>query len=407
MAVNLPHPSNLLPVPGVRLGSAAAGIKYEGRDDIGVMIFDEGTTVAGVFTQSGFSAPPVLLCRERLGKSQAIRGLVANSGNANAATGDRGMADADAMTRALADSIGVDAGAVLPFSTGVIGEFLPVDLMVEPIQAAAASATEDGWLDFAKAIMTTDTVPKAYSTQFEVGGRTVTATGCAKGSGMIRPDMATMLAYIACDVSVSDEAARALVKELADKSFNRITVDGDTSTNDSFVVGFVRGYVPPSLADTASIEYEQLRSGLLGVAELLAQSVVRDGEGATKFVTVQVEGGRDEQECDTVCLTVAQSPLVKTAMFAGDPNWGRFCMAIGRAGLSDFEPALVSLYLNDVVVSKNGMVAQDYCESRASGIMNLDEYAVRINLGRGEASGSLWTSDLSFEYVKINTEYRT
>ena len=409
--------AELLAVPGVALGSAAAAIKYAARDDLCIMTFAPGAAVAGVFTQSGFAAAPVQLCRERLSNARAatskgIRALIVNSGNANAATGERGREDAVILCAGVAATLGVDAESVLPFSTGVIGEFLPVKKMQAGFTHCIEAARADGWPGFAQAIMTTDTVPKLFSAAAELpeaggGCAKIVVTGAAKGAGMMRPDMATMLAFVATDARVTPQCAQRLVAELAAASFNRLTVDGDTSTNDSFVL------CCSCVADNACIDgpgapgYAELYRALLAVALPLAQAIVRDGEGATKFVTVEVCGGATERECLVVAYTVAQSPLVKTAIFAGDPNWGRFCMAIGRAGIDGLDQNKVALYLDDVCIARDGLVADDYDESEAAVVMQQDEYRVRIDLGRGRAVEEVWTTDLSYEYVRINAEYRT
>ena len=408
MAVSLAPPGRLAAVPGVTLGAAGAGIKSLERDDVGVLCLAPGSVAAGVFTQNGYAAPPVLLCRERLSTTDGrIRALIVNSGNANAATGSRGRADAEALCTGVAEQLGAPAEAVLPFSTGVIGEFLPVERMQNGFRRAVASATEDGWLDFARAIMTTDTVPKAHSSTTRIGAVPLTVTGCAKGAGMMRPDMATMLAYVATDATVTPALARQLVAEVADASFNRLTVDGDTSTNDSFVLCCTGAADHAPISDPGSAAFATLRTALLDVAVPLAQAIVRDGEGATRFVTLSVAGARDAAEALAVAYSVAHSPLVKTALFAGDPNWGRFCMAIGNAAIEAFDPGLVSLRLDDVCIARAGMVAEDYVESAAAAVMARAEYAVRIDLGRGAAEEQVWTSDLSYEYVRVNAEYRT
>jgi len=403
MAVNLAAPGELLAVPGVTLGAASAQVKagldvpaepaQQTKTDLAVVTLSAGSTVAGVFTQSGFAAPPVQLCRERLGPESAVRAFIANSGNANAATGDRGLADARALCDGVAGQLGIDGAQVLPFSTGVIGEFLPVQRMSAGFDACVAALSADHWLAAAEAIMTTDTLPKATSRQATIGGATVTVTGMAKGAGMMRPDMATMLAFMACDASVAQPVLQTLVREVADASFNRLTVDGDTSTNDSFVLACTGATGAAAITDSSDPAYAQLRAVLVDAATELAQAIVRDGEGATKFVTVQVNGGRTERECAEVAFTVA--------------NWGRFCMAIGRVGLSNFDQSKVDLYLDDVCIARDGLVADDYVEASAAAVMAQDEYRVRIELGRGNASDEVWTSDLSYEYVRVNAEYRT
>lgn len=404
MAVNLPDIGTLAPISGIELGVAAANIRYEGRVDLAVMTCSPGSVAGGVFTQNSYRAPPVIVAEANCG---AVRGLVINSGNANAATGDVGLCDARRMCRLLAEHIGCVAEDVLPFSTGVIGETLPMDRMAEGIANAFAGCRPDGWNAAAEAIMTTDTAPKGMSVAFDVDGHKIAATGIVKGSGMIRPDMATMLAFLGTDAALSPDVAKRLALDLAERSFNRLTIDGDTSTNDAFVVVGTGQATLPTVTDTNSRAYLDLREGLRPLVQELAIRTVRDGEGATKFVTVLVQGGRTERECLDVAYTVAHSPLVKTAIFAGDPNWGRFCMAIGRAGVSDLDPYRVSLHLDDVRIAKDGEIDPDYAEAKAAEVMASDEFTVRIHLGRGTASAQVWTSDLSYEYVKINAEYRT
>ena len=406
MAVNLPPVGELRAVPGIRIGTAAAGIKYRDRDDLAVFALEKGSTVGGIFTQSSFRAAPVAVASERLG---VARGLVVNSGNANAATGERGRADARSSCALAAEVLGCDANEVLPFSTGVIGEFLPMDRMAEGIRQAGRALRDDAWLSAARAIMTTDTQPKGVSGRFEIGGSHVTATAICKGSGMIRPDMATLLAFLGTDASLSGQAVQALARDLGERSFNRLTIDGDTSTNDSFVVaatGCAGGHARGS-ASVGDEHYDALLAAFTPLVVDLAERTVRDGEGATKFVTVIVQGGASRDECLRAAYTVAHSPLVKTALFAGDPNWGRFCMAIGRAGVEDLDPAGVSLHLDEVCVAHGGLVASSYTEEQGAEVMAGDEFTVRIDLGRGDCAETVWTSDLSYEYVRINAEYRT
>ena len=404
MAVNLPPMDELLPVEGIHLGAAEAGVKYRDRLDLAVVVLDAGSTVGGVFTSSAFQAAPVRVARERIG---AARALVVNSGNANAATGDRGLADARSTCAHLASRIGVADTEVLPFSTGVIGEFLDMDAMRRGIDAAVGVARPDGWADAARAITTTDTAPKAVSATGVVAGRRVRATGMVKGSGMIRPDMATMLAFLGTDAAISAAAVQCLARDLADSSLNRVTVDGDTSTNDAFVVMATgrAGGAPVTGRDDPG--YGELLEALTPLAVDLAQRTARDGEGATKFVTVRVEEGRSAADCLAIAYTIAHSPLVKTAIFAGDPNWGRFCMAIGRAGVQDLDPGAVGLFLDDVCVARGGLVADDYTEAAGAEVMAKDEFTVRVTLGRGDVSETVWTTDLSYEYIRINAEYRT
>ena len=398
MAVGLAPMGRLRGVPGIRVGVAAAGVKHEGRDDLALFELAPGTTVGGVFTRNAFRAPPVAVAARRLG---AARGFVVNSGNANAATGERGVADADACCAAAAAALGCAAEDVLPFSTGVIGEFLPLRRMLAGIERAGQALREDGWPDAARAIMTTDTAPKGVSASFNVAGQAVTATAIVKGAGMIRPNMATMLAFLGTDAQLDAAATQRLTEALAERSFNRLTVDGDTSTNDAFVVAAT------GVAGAATADYDAVLAGLTPLVVELAQRTVRDGEGATKFVTVNVSGGATREDCRRVAYAVAHSPLVKTAVFAGDPNWGRFCMAIGNAGVAGLDPTRVSLHLNDVCVARQGMIAASYTEAAGAAVMAQDEFQVNIDLGAGACAETVWTSDLSHEYVRINAEYRT
>lgn len=404
MAVNLSVPGKLLEVPGIQMGTARTGIKSVDRDDIAVFSFAPGTTTAGVYTQSSFIAPPVQLARER---QAYCRAWVINSGNANAATGELGHQDADAVCNHVAERLDIDLVNVLPFSTGVIGERLNVPALQRAVTNAVANLCSDAWLQTAAAIMTTDTVAKALSQQVLVGGEVVTITGIAKGSGMIKPNMATMLGFVGCDANISQALLSVMVKDIADESFNRITVDGDTSTNDCFMVSATAQSNAAAIVSQDDLAYQQLREGLTQVAQILAQAIVRDGEGATKFVAVQVTGGASAQECLEVAYTVAESPLVKTALFAGDANWGRFCMAIGRAEVVDLNVSNVALWLNKVEVASGGLMSPTYTEAAGARVMAEDEFSVIIDLGRGDASETIWTTDLSYEYVRINAEYRS
>ncbi len=403
MAVNLPSVGELSPIDGIDIGATAAGVKYRDRLDLAVALLAPGAVCGAVFTRNAFQAAPVVVARQRVASARA---LVVNSGNANAATGQRGLADARASCAHLAAKAGLEESTVLPFSTGVIGEFLNMDAMRAGIDAALAAARPDGWEDAAHAIMTTDTAPKAMSLDARLGDTPIRATGMVKGSGMIRPDMATMLAFLGTDAAVSPAAARQLALDLAERSLNRVTIDGDTSTNDAFVV-MATGRAGNDVAEPASQAYEQLLHALTPLAVELAQRIARDGEGATKFVTVRVEEGGSAEECRKVAYAIANSPLVKTALFAGDPNWGRFCMAIGRAGVHALQPDTVSLYLDDVCVAKGGLVVDSYTEGAGAEVMAKDEFAVRVLLGRGSAVETVWTSDFSYDYVRINAEYRT
>ena len=404
MAVNLPEIGLLLPVPGIEWGVAQANIKYQNRTDLAVMRCEVGSVAGGVFTQNRFRAPPVDIAEAHCGEA---RGLVINSGNANAATGQTGFANASSMCEILANLFGCEKTEVLPFSTGVIGEQLPMDRMVDGIHQAHSGLKADGWNAAAEAIMTTDTQPKGASAVFDVTGVKTTASGIVKGSGMIRPDMATMLAFLGTDANFTPQIAKQLSVDLANRSFNRLTIDGDTSTNDCFVVVGTRLSQDRVIESTSSSAYQDLLNGLTPLVEDLAQRMVRDGEGATKFVTIEVIGGRTERECLEVAYTIAHSPLVKTAIFAGDPNWGRLCMAIGNANIPDLDPSLVAVQLDSYSIAVEGQPDPTYVEAEAAKVMAQDEFTVRIDLNRGSASERVWTSDLSYEYVKINAEYRT
>ena len=404
MAVNLPKIGVLKPVPGVQLGSATAEIRYQDRDDLVVIRCVPGTVAGSVFTQSAFAAPPVHVARAHSGD---VRGLVINSGNANAATGERGREDAVRSCEVVAKRIDCESSQVMPFSTGVIGEFLPMANVERGIRQAVENLDDSGWERAANAILTTDTQAKALSREFSIEGSELVATGMVKGAGMIRPDMATMLAYVATNAKVTAPIAQQLTYMLAESSFNRITVDGDTSTNDAFVVLFTGQSSAREISCQSDPAFKDLLRELSAVAMTLAEWMVRDAEGATKFVQVNIQGGRTEAECLQVAYTIAHSPLVKSAIFAGDPNWGRFCMAIGRAGIEDLDPTLVSLQIGSASIATQGMVANDYKEEVAAAIMQEEEIPVVIDLGRGQASATVLTTDLSYEYVRINAEYRT
>ncbi|GAB4450103.1 MAG: bifunctional glutamate N-acetyltransferase/amino-acid acetyltransferase ArgJ [Rhodocyclaceae bacterium] len=408
MAVNLPAPDprRLFPVEGVRLGHAQAGIRKAGRKDLAVFELAPGSRVAGVFTRNRYCAAPVTVCREHLARG-AVRALVVNTGVANAGTGARGLADARAVCAALAAALGCEATQVLPFSTGVILDPLPVDRLIAALPAALAALSGTGWMDAAQAIMTTDTVPKARSRRIEIGGRPVTLTGIAKGAGMIHPDMATMLAFVATDAAVSQAVLERLVREAAERSFDCITVDGDTSTNDSFVVIATGRAGNAEIAEAEGAGYEALRGALQALAIDLAQAIVRDGEGATKFITVAVEGGRDAAECRRIAFGIAHSPLVKTAFFASDPNLGRILSAIGASGADDLDPDRVRVWLDDVLVAEHGGRAAAYREEDGVRVMRQAEIGVRVDLGRGSGRATVWTCDLSHGYVTINADYRS
>jgi len=408
MAVNLspPRPEDLLPVKGVRLGVAEAGIRKAGRKDLLLITLAEGASVSGVFTQNRFCAAPVQLAKEHLA-SGFPRALLVNTGNANAGTGEAGIAGARASCDAAARLVGCEARRVLPFSTGVIMEVLPVERIVAGLPACVADLREDNWARAAEAIMTTDTVPKARSRRVQLAGGTATVTGIAKGAGMIRPDMATLLAFLATDAPVAQGALRQLLADAAARSFNRISVDGDTSTNDSFVL-IATGVSGEAMIDAPGHPgFAPLRDAVLEVSQGLAQAIVRDGEGATKFITVRVEKGRTETECADVAYSIAHSPLVKTAFSASDPNLGRLLAAIGNAGVRDLEVGRVELYLDEVLVSKDGGRARAYREEDGKRVMAKSEITVRVVLNRGLAATTVWTCDLSHDYVTINAQYRT
>ncbi len=405
MAVGLGPLPTLHPVPGFQLGIASAGIKRPGRKDVVIMRLAEGAQIAGVTTTNAFCAAPVLLTRERL--QGDVRYLLTNTGNANAGTGAEGLANARRTCATLAALSGVDEGAVLPFSTGVIGEPLPVAKIESALQAALDDLNEDHWAEAATGIMTTDTLPKGASRQFQHDGVTVTVTGISKGAGMIRPNMATMLGYIATDAKVSRDVLQALVRDAANKSFNRITIDGDTSTNDCCML-IATGKAPLAEITSASGElFGKLREAVFAVFMDIAQAIVRDGEGATKFVTVQVNGGATHQECLDVAYAVAHSPLIKTALFASDPNWGRILAAVGYAGVPDLDVSKIDVFLGEVCIASQGCRASSYSEEQGAAVMAREEITIRIELGRGTCSETIWTTDLSHEYVKINAEYRT
>ena len=409
MPVKLPLPdaATLYPIAGVRLGVTEAGIRKAQRKDLGVVLIDAGASVAGVFTSNRFCAAPVQVCREHLATGKAIRALVINTGNANAGTGADGLARARSTCADVALRLGVEAEQVLPFSTGVIMETLPVERIRAGLDAAIADARTDHWLRAAEAIMTTDTQPKAFGVEGLVGGRRVRVTGISKGAGMIRPNMATMLGFIATDAQVSPRVMRQLALELAEGSFNRVTVDGDTSTNDSLVVIASNRADNPPVESLTSPEGQQLKTLLLGVARQLAQAIVRDGEGATKFITVAVEGGRSAAECRQVAYAIAHSPLVKTAFFASDPNLGRILAAVGYAGIEDLDQRQIDLFLDHVHVATQGGRHPDYQEEDGQRVMQQSEITVRVVLGRGDATETVWTCDFSHDYVTINADYRS
>ena len=413
MPVNLqaPIPSELKPVAGLRLGIAMAGVRKANRRDVLVAELAQGSQVAGVFTTNRFCAAPVQICREHLAVARAdqpgIRALLVNTGNANAGTGEDGLQRARSTCSALASHLGIEAQQVLPFSTGVIMETLPIDRIEAALPAALADLDEAHWATAAEAIMTTDTLPKATSLQVQIGGKTVTVTGMSKGAGMIRPHMATMLGFVATDAVLAPGLLDELVREAADRSFNRITIDGDTSTNDSFMLIATQqaGHEPIEHLDSG--DGAVLRDAVIAVSTQLAQAIVRDGEGATKFITVRIDGGTTEAECKLAAYAIAHSPLVKTAFFASDPNLGRILAAVGYAGIADLDQTLIDLHLDDVHVVHRGGRHPDYREEHGQRVMKQSEITVRVNLNRGAASATVWTCDLSLDYVRINADYRS
>jgi len=409
MPVNLsaPDPAALFAVPGVRIGVAEAGVRKANRKDLTVVLIDEGSAVGGVFTQNRFCAAPVQVCREHLAANHGIRAMVINTGNANAGTGEDGLMRTRSTCIALARKLEISPEQILPFSTGVIMEPLPVDRIEAGLPAALADASADHWARAAEGIMTTDTIPKAFSQRAQVGNATVTITGISKGAGMIRPNMATMLGFMATDAKIDPSLIQPLAKLLADASFNRVTIDGDTSTNDSFVVIATQKAANAAITSLDSADGKALVAAMQDVARQLAQAIVRDGEGATKFITVQVDGGRNAAECRQVAYAVAHSPLVKTAFYASDPNLGRILAAVGYAGIDDLDQTGIDLFLDDVHVAVKGGRNPSYREEDGQRVMKQSEITVRIGLGRGDASETVWTCDFSHEYVTINADYRS
>ena len=406
--LSAPQAQDLLAIEGVRIGVTEAGIRKANRKDLTVFLLDAGASVGAVFTQNRFCAAPVQVCRAHLAApAAAIRALVINTGNANAGTGDEGLAHTHRTCQALAAALDIAPEQVLPFSTGVIMEPLPINRIEAGLPAAIANAKPDHWQQAAEGIMTTDTVPKACSATAMIDGVPVRITGISKGAGMIRPNMATMLGFIATDAKVQPALMRQLAQELADASFNRITIDGDTSTNDSFVVMASNKAAHAEITDLASPAGQALRAALLQVAQQLAQAIVRDGEGATKFITVQVDGGQTQAECRQAAYAIAHSPLVKTAFYASDPNLGRILAAVGYAGIADLDQTKIELYLDDVHVVTQGGRHPGYREEDGQRVMQQAEITVRVHLGRGQASDTVWTCDLSHDYVSINADYRS
>ena len=408
MAVNLSAPTatELKPIKGIRLATASAGIKKPGRQDVVLIELAPGSHTAAVYTQNAFCAAPVIICREHQ-RQTPTRYLLINSGNANAGTGDAGLVAAKACCQAVAQQGECETAAVLPFSTGVIGQPLPVEKITAVLPEAFTQLAADNWFAAAHAIMTTDTIAKARSVEVSLNDQTITLTGIAKGSGMIRPDMATMLSYIATDAAISPSLLQKMLETSMEQSFNSITVDGDTSTNDACIL-IATGEAGNSLInDIDSRDAQQFIEALNKLSRFLAQAIVRDGEGATKFISIDVQQGADVKECQQVAYTIAHSPLVKTALFASDPNWGRILAAVGRSGLSDLDLSKIAIYLDSVCIVDGGQPAADYTEEKGQQVMSQSEITIQVKLGRGEAAKTVWTCDFSYDYVKINAEYRT
>jgi len=408
MPVNLDSPikDDLLAVAGIKLASAHVGIKTESSTDLVLIEMAEGTTSSAVYTQNAFCAAPVTVAKQHQAE-ESPRYLLINSGNANAGTGEQGIQAAQSCCQAVAELSGLSGATVLPFSTGVIGQQLPVDKIVNGLPNLYQSLAEDKWFEAAHGIMTTDTVAKVISKEIEINGSAVTITGIAKGSGMIRPDMATMLAYIATDAAVEQSVLDDMLQRAVDQSFNRISVDGDTSTNDACLLMATAKAQNTEITVADSLDAQNLYQAIAEVSQYLAQAVIRDGEGATKFITIDVEQGEDNEECRKVAYTIAHSPLVKTALFASDPNWGRILAAVGRSGLERFDLTKVTIYLGDVCIVEQGEPATSYAEELGQKVMDQEEITIKVQLGRGRASETIWTCDFSYDYVKINAEYRS
>ena len=408
MSVNLKRPNkeNILNITGIKLSTAESGLKYNNRKDLALIALDEGAVVAGVFTKNQFIAAPVVIAKSNLNIGPHKRAFIINTGSANAGTGKKGLEDAKEICNVLASSLKIDSNEILPFSTGVIMAYLPTDKIKEHIPFLVDNLNADNWLDAAEAIMTTDTIPKAASTSGVIDDSKILVTGISKGSGMINPNMATMLAFIGTNANINAEMLQELIKEVTEKTFNKISVDGETSTNDSFII------VATNKADHKQItsknkHYEILKDLLMDNAMELSQAIIRDGEGATKFIEIVVEQGENEKDCDEIAKVIANSALVKTAFFASDPNLGRILAALGNAQIEGLDPSLINIFLNDLLFAKNGSIAADYTELKGSEEMNKNEICLKIQMGRGLATSTMWTTDLSYDYVKINSEYRT
>ena len=408
MSVNLKRPNkeNILSISGINLSTAESGLKYNNRKDLALITLDDGAVVAGVFTKNQFIAAPVVIAKSNLNIGPHKRAFIINTGSANAGTGKKGLEDAKEICNVLASNLKIDSNEILPFSTGLIMAYLPIDKITESIPFLVDNLNADNWLDAAEAIMTTDTIPKAVSTSGVIDDSKILVTGISKGSGMINPNMATMLAFIGTNANINAEMLQELIKEVTEKTFNKISVDGETSTNDSFII------VATNKADHKQItsknkHYEILKDLLMDNAMELSQAIIRDGEGATKFIEIIVEQGENEKDCDEIAKVIANSSLVKTAFFASDPNLGRILAALGNAQIEGLDPSLINIFLNDLLFAKNGSIAADYTELKGSEEMNKNEICLKIQMGRGLATSTMWTTDLSYDYVKINSEYRT
>ena len=408
MSVNLKRPNkeNILSISGINLSTAESGLKYNKRKDLALIALDEGAVVAGVFTKNQFIAAPVVIAKSNLNIGPHKRAFIINTGSANAGTGNKGLEDAKEICNVLASNLKIDSNEILPFSTGVIMAYLPTKKIKESIPLLVDNLNADNWLHAAEAIMTTDTIPKAVSTSGVIDESKIHVTGISKGSGMINPNMATMLAFIGTNANINAEMLQELIKEVTEKTFNKISVDGETSTNDSFIIAATNKEDHKQIT-SKNKHYEVLKDLVMDNAMQLAQAIIRDGEGATKFVEILVEQGKNEKDCDEVAKVIANSSLVKTAFFASDPNLGRILAALGNAQIEDLDSSLINIFLNDLLFAKNGSIATDYTESRGLEEMNKNEICLKIQMGRGSASSTMWTTDLSYDYVKINSEYRT
>jgi len=408
MAINLKMPlsEDLLSISGIKLATLSAGLKNKDSKDLMLMVFDEGARVSGTFTQNKFCAAPVLVSKKHLESTSSIKALIVNTGSANAGTGQKGIEDAEAICQALSSALKVSPDKILPFSTGIIMTPLPVEEIKKAIPNLVKGLKENNWLDAAEAIMTTDTIPKAASKSLLIQDQKVKITGISKGAGMIHPNMATMLAFISTDANISDEMLQKLNKEITDLTFNCISVDGDSSTNDSFIIATSNRSKHSKIVKKDS-DYETLKKAIFEISLELAQAIIRDGEGASKFITIEVLGGNSSAECKKVGMSIAKSPLVKTAFFASDPNLGRILAAIGNSNIKDLNTSLIDIYINEILFANNGSIATDFDEIKIQKEMNNSEINLKVNLNNGIHKSKVWTTDLSYEYIKINAEYRT